>query len=90
MFENKMFSDNTNRAIANMTRISLLNATEKKSLYDRLMQPLKYIILQGFDLSNTFRFDFLQNTNIKISVSNIFYFSKVILYRVWGVFHGGK
>ena len=29
MFENKMFSDNTNRAIANMTRISLLNATEK-------------------------------------------------------------
>ena len=29
MFENKMFSDNKNRAIANITRISLLNATEK-------------------------------------------------------------
>lgn len=67
-----------------MTKVSLLNATEIfLYIYNRLMQPLKYIILQGFDLSNIFRFDFLQNTRIKISVTNIFYFSKVITHKVY-------
>ena len=85
MFENKMFHDNKNRAIVNMTTVSLLNAKEIFFIYiyNRLMQPFEYIILQGLDLSNIFRFDFLQNTRIKISVTNIFYFSKVITHTVY-------
>lgn len=50
-------------------------------LQSHFWMPQKKIfkIQQSFDLTNIFRFDFLQNTWIKIGISNVFYFSKVII-----------